>query len=126
MIEKTQRSTNIAKTLEYLEKGNGKADDMQIRHLYNAEGKKIDNKTAYKMTKMFEANDVRIYNPQTDNLTEEEMHKMAQDIVDARSKQAGEKTRLFSCNPSKRRWNKQTYTHSLYGFKKSNSKRCKR
>jgi hypothetical protein len=91
MIEKIQRSSNIAKTLEYLEKGNGRKDDKQLRNLYNAQGKKIDHKTANKITQMFEANDVRIYNPKTDNLTVEEMHKMAQDIVDARSKKVGEK-----------------------------------
>ena len=99
MIEKTQRSTNLAATLEYLEKGNtskihkylDKTDDKQIRELYSSNGKKISWKTSYKISQMFDANNVRIYNPQTDNLTIDEMHQMARDIVEARSKEAGEK-----------------------------------
>lgn len=104
MIEKTQKSSNISATLEYLEKGNesskstsatmqylDKSDNKQIRELYGINGKKIDADTGVKISRMFQSYEVKIYNPKTDNLSLEELHNMAKEIISARSQHANEK-----------------------------------
>lgn len=104
MIEKTQKSSNISATLEYLEKGNesskstsatmqylDKSDNKQIRELYSTNGKKIDADTGVKISKMFQSYEVKIYNPKTDNVSLEELHHMAKEIISARSQHANEK-----------------------------------
>lgn len=99
MIEKTQRVTNLRASLEYLENGKvnerykylDRTDDKQIRNLYSYNGKKIDFKTADKIGQQFDAQQIKIYNPQTDKMTIDEMHQMAKDIIQERSIQAKEK-----------------------------------
>lgn len=99
MIEKTQRVTNLRASLEYLENGKvnerykylDRTDDKQIRNLYSYNGKKIDFKTADKIGQQFDAQQIKIYNPQTDKMTIDEMHQMAKDIIKERSIQAKEK-----------------------------------
>ncbi|MDX1808944.1 MAG: hypothetical protein R3331_05355 [Sulfurospirillaceae bacterium] len=99
MIEKTQRVSNLRASLEYLENGkvNGRykyldtTDNKQIRNLYNYNGNKIDFKTADTIGQKFDAQEIKIYNPQTDQLTIQELHQMAKDIIQERSVQAKEK-----------------------------------
>lgn len=99
MIEKTQRVTNLRASLEYLENGKvnerykylDRTDDKQIRNLYSYNGKKIDFKTADSIGQKFDAQEIKIYNPQTDKMTIEELHQMAKDIIQERSAQAKEK-----------------------------------
>jgi len=103
MIEKAQKSSKIGETLEYLEKGKNskekestleyldRSDDNQIRELYSINGHKISAQKGKEVASFFKASDVRIYNPETDQLSIKELHKMAKDIIDARSKQAGKK-----------------------------------
>ncbi|HHO42003.1 MAG TPA: hypothetical protein ENN12_01420 [Epsilonproteobacteria bacterium] len=99
MIEKTQRVSNLRASLEYLENGKvnerynylDRTDDKQIRNLYSYNGKKIDFKTADTIGQKFDAQEIKIYNPQTDKMTIEELHQMAKDIIQERSVQAKEK-----------------------------------
>ena len=99
MIEKTQRVTNLRASLEYLENGKvsnrykylDRTDDKQIRNLYNYNGNKIDFKKADEIGQKFDAQEIKIYNPQTDKMTIEEVHQMAKDIIQIRSTQAKEK-----------------------------------
>lgn len=99
MIEKTQRVSNLRASLEYLENGKvnerykylDRTDDKQIRNLYSYNGKKIDFKTADTIGQKFDAQEIKIYNPQTDKMTIEELHQMAKDIIQERSAQAKEK-----------------------------------
>lgn len=99
MIEKIQKTKNFRATMEYLEKGKisdryeylNRTDERQIRMLFNYSGQRIDYKVADNIGQHFEAQEIRIYNPQTDNLSIEELHQMAKDIIHERSKAAGEK-----------------------------------
>lgn len=99
MIEKIQKTKNFRAAMEYLEKGKvsdryeylNRTDERQIRMLFNYSGQRIDYKVADNIGQHFEAQEIRIYNPQTDNLSIEELHQMAKDIIQERSKAAGEK-----------------------------------
>ena len=99
MIEKIQKAKNFRAAMEYLEKGKvsdkyaylNRTDERQIRMLFNYNGQRIDYKVADNIGQHFEAQEIRIYNPQTDNLSIEELHQMAKDIIQERSKAAGEK-----------------------------------
>ena len=103
MIEKSQKSSNIGETLDYLEKGKtsnqkestleylDRSDDNQIRNLYSFNGNKISAEKGKEIAGYFKSADVRIYNPETDQVSIEELHKMAKDIINARSEQAGKK-----------------------------------
>ena len=99
MIEKIQKTKNFRAAMEYLEKGKvsdryeylNRTDERQIRMLFNYNGQRIDYKVADNIGQHFEAQEIRIYNPQTDNLSIEELHQMAKDIIQERSKAAGEK-----------------------------------
>lgn len=99
MIEKIQKTKNFRAAMEYLEKGKisdryeylNRTDERQIRMLFNYSGQRIDYKVADNIGQHFEAQEIRIYNPQTDNLSIEELHQMAKDIIHERSKAAGEK-----------------------------------
>lgn len=99
MIEKIQKTKNFRAAMEYLEKGKisdryeylNRTDERQIRMLFNYNGQRIDYKVADNIGQHFEAQEIRIYNPQTDNLSIEELHQMAKDIIHERSKAAGEK-----------------------------------
>ena len=103
MIEKAQKSSNIGETLDYLEKGKtsnqkestleylDRSDDNQIRNLYSFNGNKISAEKGKEIAGYFKSADVRIYNPETDQVSIEELHEMAKDIINARSEQAGKK-----------------------------------
>ncbi len=104
MIEKIQNSNNISASINYLEKGNekenkieylNKSDSKQIRELYSYNGNKISAKEGIEYVQNFKYHDIRIYNQLTDNLTKNDLHKMARDIIDARNKQSGGKITGF-------------------------------
>lgn len=111
MIEKTQRVTNLRASLEYLENGKvnerykylDRTDDKQIRNLYSYNGKKIDFKTADSIGQKFDAQEIKIYNPQTDKMTIEELHQMAKDIIQTQCS-SKRKVRCGLCHSSYARW----------------------
>ena len=100
MIEKLQNSSNISSSINYLENGNekenkieylNKSDNKQERELYSYDGNKISAKEGIEYTQNFKYHEIRIYNQLTDNLTKDDLHKMAKDIINTRSKQSGGK-----------------------------------
>ncbi|WOE70487.1 hypothetical protein RZR97_02690 [Hydrogenimonas thermophila] len=91
MIEKAQKSNDVHKTIQYLAQGHPNDPDDQIRELFDINGNKIEVEKGWEIADMFEAHDTRIYNPETDDLSDEELHKIAQEIIEERSKQAGKK-----------------------------------
>ena len=104
MIEKSQNSSNISASINYLEKGNekenkikylNKSDSKQIRELYSYNGNRISAKEGIEYAQNFKYHEIRIYNQLTDNLTKKDLHKMAKDIIDARNKQSGGKITGF-------------------------------
>jgi len=129
MIEKSQNSSNISASINYLENGNekenkinylNKSDNKQIRELYSYNGEKITAKKGIEYIKNFKYYDIRIYNPLSDNLTKSDMHKMARDIIDARSKQSrGKITGIYAIHQRPDETNKHLHIIFVTNDKKA-------
>ena len=104
MIEKLQNSNDLYSSINYLENGNKKentinylnqTNDNQIRELYSLDKQKITAEEGIQISNNFKYHEIKIYNQLTDNLTKEDLHNMAIDIIEARNKQSGGKITGF-------------------------------
>lgn len=89
MIEKRTKTSDVKRTIYYLEHGNPNKHDNQIRELFDIHGNKINYEQGWNTADNFKGFDHVIYNPATNNISNNELHQMAQNIIQARRKEAG-------------------------------------